>query len=446
MDREDSKLDFGKACPVRFNIMVVGESGMGKSTFLRTIFRSYNPNGEIAKAQRNSKTVEIAEIGAFTLETPSLNTSFHLFDSPGYGDYINNIRSIQKVREYLETAHTLWWNTSRDIVADKDRYAADHRIHCIVYFFSPHRIKDIDREFLKHLNGLAPIVPVIGKADTMNISERREHLLDVNQMLKELAITCGGPIAFDFGEEGAEFLDTVVAPESAQAGGEPAGIHERAAFPAADLAGSVMMEADEEETSPAHNPNDPAAMAESTYSTLCQSRVTTQPVPSLLTPPIGGVSLNRSATSAATKLPHGPSPEAARPPVLPRVRNLFAVVCDASASGKREYPWGSLDIYDEHHSDTRRLQRLLFESANITVMRDRAQEMSVRLYRPQQQIGEHEAVVAARHCLWGLKPYLGTLRQATSSAAWAIDKAVLLLAYLALLCVAGVYFTAVRQV
>jgi hypothetical protein len=44
------------------------------------------------------------------------------------------------------------------------------------------------------------------------------------------------------------------------------------------------------------------------------------------------------------------------------------------------YPWGKIDIFDESLSDFKRLQRLLFESNKVTVMRDATQEMSIALF------------------------------------------------------------------
>ena len=73
---------------------------------------------------------------------------------------------------------------------------------------------------------------------------------------------------------------------------------------------------------------------------------------------------------------------------LPKIRNAFAVVCDTSESGKREYPWGSLDIYDEEHSDFRRLQRLVFESNHITELRELTQQMSMVKYKPLCESGK----------------------------------------------------------
>ena len=65
---------------------------------------------------------------------------------------------------------------------------------------------------------------------------------------------------------------------------------------------------------------------------------------------------------------------------LPRIRNVFAVVCDTSESGKRKYPRGSLNIYDEEHSDFRRLQRVVLEGEKITSLIEQTQIMSLRIF------------------------------------------------------------------
>ena len=71
------------------------------------------------------------------------------------------------------------------------------------YFVAPHRIKDIDKEIIKTLNGLAPMVLVVAKADTMTLQERKKHLENVFAMMRELKEICEHPIVFSF-EEGGE--------------------------------------------------------------------------------------------------------------------------------------------------------------------------------------------------------------------------------------------------
>lgn len=81
-------VSLGHQEPIRFNLMVVGESGTGKTTFLHALMRKYVPEHSIDIANLNSKTVAITKLGSFELKSDCKATIlFQLFDSPGYGDF-----------------------------------------------------------------------------------------------------------------------------------------------------------------------------------------------------------------------------------------------------------------------------------------------------------------------------------------------------------------------
>ncbi|KAJ7196725.1 Septin-domain-containing protein, partial [Mycena haematopus] len=50
----------------------------------------------------------------------------------------------------------------------------DNRVHACVYFIQPHRLKQIDIEFMRRLHHRVNLIPVIAKADTMS----EEEILD----------------------------------------------------------------------------------------------------------------------------------------------------------------------------------------------------------------------------------------------------------------------------
>jgi septin family protein len=76
---------------VRFNMMVVGESGLGKTTFLMTLFKRYIDNNVNPKKVDGpfKKTVSIKEVGRFKTTTSNNDgVDGVLYDSFGYGDFV----------------------------------------------------------------------------------------------------------------------------------------------------------------------------------------------------------------------------------------------------------------------------------------------------------------------------------------------------------------------
>jgi septin family protein len=323
----------GKLSAVRFNIMVVGECGNGKTTMLRALFRRYSDK-TIAKKEFTGKrqTIRIEEIGQFTLPAENLDIDVHLYDSPGYGDQINNQSAIDDVRTFLVAAHMHWLQVNGNHLTESERNQQDVRIHLLFYFIAPHRMKQIDKEFLKQLSGLANIVPVVSKSDTMTLHERAEHLMLIHSTIESLDGGSSSTI-FDFNEvedEDHPFLPLVIAVASSPVSSAPNTI------------------------------NNSAAEDDSSNGLSMMSSIFHVEVP-----------LSEQILEVDHEHHYLYSSRNMAPLQLPRVRNIFGIVCD-----NRKYPWGELDLDNENHSDFRRLQRLVFESGQIVVMREKTQLLS----------------------------------------------------------------------
>lgn len=179
----------------RFNIMVAGESGLGKTTFLRSILQNIwseeinlDPKIKIKSASwlfGTTKTVEICELGTFLKESKHGSIKFTLFDTPGYGDHLNNQDACDILTRDLQARHLKWSATMRTSSGEVD-YLLDNRIHLCLYFISSHRMKEIDAVFIKQLAELVCIIPVVAKSDTMTISERTHYLRDIKLTLREI--------------------------------------------------------------------------------------------------------------------------------------------------------------------------------------------------------------------------------------------------------------------
>ena len=106
---------------IRFNIMVAGHEALGKTTFLKLMFRRYKKleGAEFvyAKKQR-SRTLQIGQVGHFTLEGHQ-NIEVYLVDTPGYGNELNNQDAIQVIQNYLESKHRKWITMDKRTISRK---------------------------------------------------------------------------------------------------------------------------------------------------------------------------------------------------------------------------------------------------------------------------------------------------------------------------------------
>lgn len=164
------------------------------------MFNRYFANID-AKARRsiNSKTSHISQIGTFDIQTDIGDiVEIVTFDSPGYGDFINNQECVDNIKDYVKVRHEQWRALEPQSMTEAEFLAADNRIHCIFYFIAPHRMKKLDVEFIKQLAPIVPIVPIIAKADTMTTFERNDYLKSVNESLQGISTAMGESCVYDF--------------------------------------------------------------------------------------------------------------------------------------------------------------------------------------------------------------------------------------------------------
>ncbi|PSK36755.1 Septin spn4 [Elsinoe australis] len=152
-----------------FTIMVAGESGLGKTTFINTLFSTTIKNYADHRrrhAKQIDKTVEI-EITKAELEEKFFKVRLTVIDTPGFGDYVNNRDSWQPIIEFLDDQHESYMLQEQQ-PRRTDRI--DLRVHTCLYFIRPtgHTLKPLDIEVMKRLCTRVNLIPVIAKADTLS--------------------------------------------------------------------------------------------------------------------------------------------------------------------------------------------------------------------------------------------------------------------------------------
>ncbi|XP_062853414.1 septin 9b isoform X2 [Trichomycterus rosablanca] len=155
------------------NIMVVGQSGLGKSTLINTLFKSkvsrrcVMPTDE----ERIPQTIEIKSI-SHDIEEKGVRMKLTVIDTPGFGDQINNENCWMPIMKFINEQYETF--LQEEINISRKKKIPDTRVHCCIYFIPPtgHCLRPIDIEFMRHLSKVVNIVPVISKADTLTLEER----------------------------------------------------------------------------------------------------------------------------------------------------------------------------------------------------------------------------------------------------------------------------------
>lgn len=62
--------------------------------------------------------------------------------------------------------------------------APDPRVDLVLFFVPPHRLKEADVSFMARLAELAPVVPLLAKADSMTSAELAEFRAHVRASLR----------------------------------------------------------------------------------------------------------------------------------------------------------------------------------------------------------------------------------------------------------------------
>ncbi|XP_068177374.1 neuronal-specific septin-3 isoform X1 [Antennarius striatus] len=168
-----------------FNIMVVGNSGLGKSTLVNTLFKSQvsRRSAGWARDEKIPKTVDVKAV-SHVLEEGGVKMKLTVIDTPGFGDQINNDNCWEPISKYINEQYEKFLKEEVNITRKKR--IPDTRVHCCLYFISPtgHSLRQLDIEFMKRLSHSVNIIPVIAKADTMTIEERQEFKQRVRKELE----------------------------------------------------------------------------------------------------------------------------------------------------------------------------------------------------------------------------------------------------------------------
>lgn len=167
-----------------FNLMVCGESGLGKTTFINTLFQTTLEPLDPHKYRNGpiKKTVHI-DITRALLKEKNFNLRLNVIDTPGFADNINNNKCWQPIIDFIDDQHDAYMKQEQQPYRD---VKFDLRVHAVLYFIRPtgHSLKPLDLETMKRISTRANLIPVIAKSDTLTQSELNKLKSRIRQVIE----------------------------------------------------------------------------------------------------------------------------------------------------------------------------------------------------------------------------------------------------------------------
>ncbi|XP_023570072.1 septin-14 [Octodon degus] len=147
-----------------FNILCVGETGIGKSTLINTLF---NTNLKDSRSSHFYPNVGL-RIQTYDLQESNVQLKLTVVKTVGYGDQINKEGSYQPIIDYIDAQFEAY--LQEELKIKRSFTYHDSRIHVCLYFISPtgHSLKSLDLLTMKGIDSKVNIIPLIAKADTVS--------------------------------------------------------------------------------------------------------------------------------------------------------------------------------------------------------------------------------------------------------------------------------------
>ncbi|CAN7988215.1 unnamed protein product [Ixodes pacificus] len=167
-----------------FTLMVVGESGLGKSTLVNSLFLTdLYPERQLPDASGKVKQTVALDASTVEIEERGVKLRLTVVDTPGFGDAIDNTDCFKSIIQYIEDQFERFLCDESGL---NRRNITDNRVHCCFYFISPfgHGLKPLDVQFMKMLHNKVNIVPVIAKADALT---KKEVMRLKRKIMQEIA-------------------------------------------------------------------------------------------------------------------------------------------------------------------------------------------------------------------------------------------------------------------
>ncbi|KAI5964143.1 CDC11 [Candida pseudojiufengensis] len=158
---------------INFSIMIVGESGSGRSTLINTLCggNSIVQTSSTINQDPFSRKLTLRNENVELEDNEGHKINLNIIDTPNFANQINCNEDFRIIVDFIR--HQFDEVLLEESRVKRNPRFKDGRIHILIYLINPtgHGLSEIDIKFLKHINNLVNIIPIISKADSLTPSE-----------------------------------------------------------------------------------------------------------------------------------------------------------------------------------------------------------------------------------------------------------------------------------
>lgn len=156
-----------KSKPINLNLLILGDSNIGKTSFINTILIKYFRLINLKPKNPPKPTRQFLPNKA-VISNSELELRVNLIDSPGFGFFSNREKWVKTVSEFIFQQASEYKKIKK--TSEKNQLE-DKRIHLALYFIEGPRCKESDLGVMFELQKVVNIIPVLAKADGYSQNE-----------------------------------------------------------------------------------------------------------------------------------------------------------------------------------------------------------------------------------------------------------------------------------